>query len=81
MTQDEAAREALKRWGPSGRVRFRAPSPGRGRGRGGRLARYRYLVGNGQLGAACTILGQGNSWREAFEDARPRMSTGRIEQA
>jgi hypothetical protein len=81
MTQDEAAKEAVRRWGPSGRVRFRPPSTGRGRDRGGRLARYRYMVGNGLLGAACSILGQGNSWLEAFDDARPRMATGRITQA
>jgi hypothetical protein len=81
MTQDEAAKEAVKRWGPGGKVRFRPPSPGKGRDRGGRLARYRYLVGNGHLGASCTILGQGHSWSEAFDDARPRMSTGRVEHA
>jgi hypothetical protein len=81
MTKDEALREALKRWGPGGLVRYRAPSPGRGRDRTGRLARYRYFVGNGRLGAACTILGQGNSWREAFDDAHPRLSTGRIANA
>jgi hypothetical protein len=81
MTQDDAAKEAVKRWGRSGTVRFRPPAPGRGRDRAGRLARYRYLVGNGHLGSSCTILGQGNSWREAFEDARPRLATGRIEQA
>lgn len=39
----------------------------------GRLARYRYEVGNGGLRRTCTIVGQGDSWAEAFEDARPRV--------
>jgi hypothetical protein len=76
MTQQDAEHEAQRRWGPSGRARLRAPSLYKGRGGPGRLARYRYVVGNGKLGVNCSILGQGNSWVEAFEDARPRV-TGR----
>ena len=79
LTDREAAEEAVRRWGPSGRARLRAGAPHKAIARPGRLARYRYQVGNGKLGPACTILGQGNSWREAFGDARPRGATGRIQ--
>jgi hypothetical protein len=72
MTEQQAMVEAKRRWGDTGVVRQRAPSLYKGRGGPGRLARYRYMVGDGQLGARCTIMGQGNSWSEAFDDARPR---------
>lgn len=72
MNRQQAEQEAVRRWGPSGRVRLRAEGAFKGRKQAGRLARYRYEVGNGGLGPACTILGQGHSWSEAFEDARPR---------
>ena len=79
MTQQEATVEAQRRWGTSGAARLRGPALYKGRSGPGRLARYRFLVGNGRLGPSCTILGQGNSWLEAFEDARPRASTGRLQ--
>jgi hypothetical protein len=72
LTKPQALTEAKRRWGGGGAVRLRPPSlytEGRGPGR---LARYRYMVGNGGLGRGCTIMGQGNSWSEAFDDARPR---------
>ncbi|MBL8952121.1 MAG: hypothetical protein JNK82_15165 [Myxococcaceae bacterium] len=69
MNQREALEEAKRRWGATGAIQLRAPSTNGGTGR---LARYRYIVGNGRLGAACSLMGQGNSWVEAFEDVRPR---------
>jgi len=42
------------------------------RGNRGRLARYCYTVSNGLAGSCACVEGQGNSWREAFEDARGR---------
>lgn len=78
MTKEEAAKEAMRRWGPTGHVRLRGPAMHKDSKRPGRLARYRYQVGNGRLGPQCTVLGQGNSWSEAFEDARPREAAGRI---
>jgi len=38
----------------------------------GRLARYACKVGNGARSGMRAVEGQGNTWREAFEDARPR---------
>jgi len=70
MTQQQALAEAVKRWGTTGAVRIR-PGPVGKRTGGGRLARYRFTVGNGGLGKLCTVQGQGDTWREAFEDARP----------
>ena len=71
MTQKEARAEAISRWGEGGTIRFR-PAPVRKGQRGmGRLARYRYIVGNDGLGKLHSIEGQGDSWREAFADARP----------
>jgi hypothetical protein len=77
MTERQAMMEAKRRWGESGVVRLHPPAVDRGRGRPGRLARYRYVVGNGRLGRSCTIVGQGNSWGEAFDDARPRPTFAR----
>ena len=73
LTEKEALSEARRRWGATGTVRMRPP-PTRQEGRQapGRLAPYRYTVGNGGLGKHCTVLGQGDSWEQAFEDARPR---------
>jgi hypothetical protein len=70
MTQTEALAEAIKRWGPNGTIRFLPPHPAR-RQRG-RLARYCCIVGNGIAGSLYSIEGQGNTWREAFDDARRR---------
>ena len=70
MTRSEALAEAIRRWGPGGRIRF---VPGRTNGvQRGRLARYSCVVGNGLAGSLDSIEGQGNTWREAFDDARPR---------
>jgi len=71
MTEQQALEEAKRRWGESGAVRERPATLYKGRAGPGRLARYRFVVGNGRLGSACTIVGQGHSWAEAFEDARP----------
>ena len=70
MTEKEARAEAIRRWGPSGTIEFR---PSRSiNGRRGRLARYCCTVANGDLGSSYSIEGQGDTWREAFADARPR---------
>ena len=71
MTLQQAQAEAVKRWGPSGTVRFLPPRSGRPLMRG-RLARYCCTVGNGFAGSLYSIEGQGHTWREAFSDARPR---------
>jgi hypothetical protein len=71
MTKEQALAEAIKRWGVTGSVRLRTHSSGSGRVERGRLARYRCVVGNGNLGKNCSIEGQGDTWREAFLDARP----------
>jgi hypothetical protein len=68
MTEDEAHAEALRRWGPTGAVRCRKATTENGQR--GRLARYRYMVGDGNLGKACVVMGQGDTWLEAFLDAR-----------
>jgi len=70
MTEQQALAEAVRRWGASGTIKFRPPrAAGAHRGR---LARYCCTVGNGLSGSFYSIEGQGNSWREAFDDARPR---------
>jgi hypothetical protein len=69
MTHEEAQAEALRRWGTAGTIEFFPPR--RPRGLRGRLARYACKVGNGG-GGMCSVEGQGDTWREAFEDARPR---------
>lgn len=69
MTQDEARAEALRRWGTAGTIEFH-PSRRNGALRG-RLARYACKVGNGARGSRAEE-GQGDTWREAFDDARPR---------
>ena len=71
MTEAQALAEARRRWGSGGAVRMRPAPVNGGDGRRGRLARYRYVVGNGGLGKHCSIQGQADSWRAAFDDARP----------
>jgi len=68
MTQRQALAEAVRRWGAAATIRY---SPPRSQSRG-RLARYTCMVGNGGGGGGIAIEGQGYTWREAFEDARPR---------
>lgn len=70
MTQEQAQAEARRRWGEDGKVEFRPPRVGR-RQRG-RLARYPCTVGNGASGSGRSVEGQGETWVEAFADARPR---------
>jgi hypothetical protein len=69
MTREEAEAEAVRRWGAGGTVTFRPGAPGKARGR---LARYRCVVRSGGRGFSPTIEGQGDTWQEAFADARPR---------
>lgn len=70
MTQAQAQAEAIRRWGPGGMVKFRPRRPARSAP--GRLARYCCIVGNGVERSFYSIEGQGDTWREAFADARPR---------
>jgi len=71
MTRKQALEEATKRWGETAAVRS-FPRATRKTAGTSRLARYRCTVGDGYLGDRCSIEGQGDTWREAFEDARPR---------
>jgi hypothetical protein len=70
MTLKQARAEAVRRWGPSGTIKF-MPSRWVKRPRG-RLARYCCIVGNGGGGSPYSVEGQGNTWRDAFADARMR---------
>jgi hypothetical protein len=70
MTEKQAQAEAVRRWGAEGTVTFRPPRAGRAPR--GRLARYCCTVGNGVPGSFHSVEGQGHTWREAFEDSRPR---------
>jgi hypothetical protein len=70
MTREEAEVEAARRWGRSGTIKYR-PLHAKRRSLG-RLARYCYTVSNGLNGSCACVEGQGNSWREAFADARKR---------
>jgi hypothetical protein len=79
MTEEQALAEAVRRWGPSGAIRLRTQSSVSGRVQRGRLARYRCVVGNGGLGKDCSIEGQGDTWREAFLDARPVTASAPVE--
>jgi hypothetical protein len=74
MTQKQALAEAVRRWGAGGAVRFRATAARNGQKGRGRLARYRCTVGNGGLGKYRSIEGQGDTWREAFDDAGPAVA-------
>jgi len=69
MTQHEARAEAFRRWGTAGTIEFHPPR--QPRAVRGRLARYACTVGNGGEGFR-SVEGQGDTWREAFDDARPR---------
>ena len=69
MTQAQAQAEAIRRWGSCGTVEFRPPRA-RGGARG-RLARYSCLVSDGAPGSR-SIEGQGETWADAFADARSR---------
>ncbi|MFL5250142.1 MAG: hypothetical protein ACJ784_06375 [Myxococcales bacterium] len=68
MTHKEAQAEAIRRWGEGGTAIFR---PG-GKGKHGRLARYKCVVSSGERGYFPSTEGQGDTWQEAFADARPR---------
>jgi hypothetical protein len=70
MTLAQARAEAVRRWGPSGSIEFRPPRVPRAQR--GRLARYACKVGDGAVGGGGLTEGQGDTWREAFDDARPR---------
>jgi hypothetical protein len=70
MTRAQAQAEAFRRWGPGATIKFLPAHEGRIRR--GRLARYSCIVGNGSVGSFYAIEGQGNTWAEAFDDARPR---------
>jgi hypothetical protein len=69
MTQEQALAEARRRWGATGHVRELGSKLG---DRSGRLARYRFTVGNHAPGPLCTVQGQGDTWRKAFDDAAER---------
>ena len=79
MTKEQALAEAKMRWGAGGAIRLRTHPSTSGRVQRGRLARYRCVVGNGGLGKDCSIEGQGNTWWEAFLDARPVTASAPIE--
>jgi hypothetical protein len=68
MTEQEAQAEVRRRWGAAGTAKHRPLHASR-EGRG-RLARYCYTVSNGAASVSARVEGQGNSWREAFADAR-----------
>ncbi len=70
MTPEQAKAEALRRWGATATVEFHPPRrPGGSRGR---LGRYACKVSNGGGRGTVSVEGQGNTWSEAFADARPR---------
>jgi len=70
MTLGQARAEAIRRWGARGTIELHLPrSP---RERRGRLARYRCIVADGAPGSPRSVEGQGETWREAFADAKPR---------
>jgi len=68
MTQKQAQAEAVRRWGAGGTVEFHPPNPLKTRGR---LARYTCVVSSG-IAFSPSTQGQGDTWRAAFADARPR---------
>jgi hypothetical protein len=70
MTQKQAKAEAFRRWGASGTITFRPSNPAKNHR--GRLARYPCIVSNGANGSSRSVEGQGDTWLEAFADARPR---------
>jgi hypothetical protein len=60
MTEEEALREARRRWGASGAVQSQEPT--------WQTNWYRFAVGQ-RLGQGFRTWGQGDSWEEAFADA------------
>ena len=60
MTDQEALREARRRWGASGTVQSQEPT--------WITHWYRFAVGQ-RLGESFRTWGQGDSWEEAFADA------------
>jgi hypothetical protein len=70
MTLQQAQAEAVRRWGSTGTIKFRPSSAGLIQR--GRLARYCCTVTNCEVRSAYSVEGQGNTWREAFADARTR---------
>ena len=70
MTQEQARTEARRRWGDTATIEFHPPR--RAQAVRGRLARYACKVGNGAPRGLRAVEGQGDTWREAFEDAGPR---------
>src|SRR3954464_4214998 len=68
MTHKEAQAEAIRRWGEGGTATFR---PG-AKGKHGRRTRYKCVVSSGEGGDFPAREGQGDTWQEAFPDARPR---------
>lgn len=72
MTNEQALAEARRRWGSTGTIRELPARPSVRPGMRGRLARYRFTVGDANLGPRCTVQGQGDSWRAAFDDAGVR---------
>lgn len=72
MTNEQALAEARRRWGNAGSIRELPARPSSKPGTRGRLARYRFTVGNAHLGPRCTVQGQGDTWRDAFADAGRR---------
>jgi hypothetical protein len=68
MTQKQAQAEAVRRWGPTGTIKFRPPNADRR----GRLARYCCTVSSCDVRSAYSVEGQGNTWLEAFADASTR---------
>jgi len=70
MTEKQAQAEAFRRWGATGTIKFRSSSANRIQR--GRLARYCCTVSSCQVRSLYSVEGQGNTWREAFADARAR---------
>lgn len=68
MTQKEALAEAIRRWGENATIEYRHSL----KGKRGKLARYPCIVHSGQVRSFTAVEGQGNTWREAFDDARSR---------
>jgi hypothetical protein len=70
MTLEQAQAEALRRWGAGGTVTLRRSRSATGSP--GRFARFRCTVSNGLARSIQAVEGQGDTWAEAFADARPR---------
>jgi hypothetical protein len=70
MTPQQAQAEAVRRWGATATIKFRPSNAGRIQR--GRLARYCCTVTSCEVRSPYSVEGQGNTWREAFADARTR---------